>query len=62
MPGYLTRSLSSVVRTSRRMADGDYGARVEIGGARDFRELGHAFNGMAEEITKTNRDLSEAAV
>jgi signal transduction histidine kinase len=65
LSGFLTRSLSSVVRTSRRMADGDYGARVEIGGGvrpKEFQELGHAFNGMAEEIAKTNRDLSEAAV
>ena len=65
LSGYLTRALSSVVQTSRRMADGDYAARVEIGnGIRptEIKELGHAFNDMAEEIAKTNRELSEAAV
>ncbi|MDD9928993.1 MAG: sensor histidine kinase [Rhodospirillaceae bacterium] len=65
LSGYLTRALSSVVRTSRQMADGDLDARVEIGkGIRptEIKELTYAFNDMAEEIAKTNRDLSEAAV
>ena len=40
-------------------------ARVEIGtGLRptEIKELIYAFNDMAEEIVKTNRDLLEAAV
>jgi signal transduction histidine kinase len=65
LSGYLTRSLSSVVRTARRMADGDYEARVAIGESvkpQEIQELGCAFNEMAEEIDKTNRELSEAVV
>lgn len=65
LSGYLTRSLSSVVRTARRMADGDYDARVAIGESikpLEIQELGCAFNEMAEEIDKTNRELSEAVV
>ena len=65
LSGYLTCALSFVVRTSRQMADGDLDARVEIGtGIRPtaIKELTYAFNDIAEEIAKTNRDLSEAAV
>lgn len=65
LSGFLTRSLSSVVRTTRDMASGDYEARVATGAGtapREFRELGQAFNAMADEIARKNRDLSEAVV
>ncbi len=65
LSGYLTRSFSAVVDMSRRMAAGDYDARVETGSGykpKEIRELGLAFNSMASEIAITNRDLSEAVI
>ncbi len=65
LSGYLTRSLSLIADTSQRMAAGDYDARVGMGTVfkpKEIAELGLAFNGMADEIAKTNRDLSEAVV
>ena len=65
LSGYLTRSLSSVVETSRKMAAGDLTARVELSKtfeANEIRELGQGFNAMAEEIAKSNHNLSQAVV
>lgn len=65
LSGYLTRSLSLISDTAQRMASGDYDARVKIGRgfkALEINELGLAFNGMADEIAKTNRELSEAVI
>jgi len=65
LSGYLTRSLSSISDTSQRMASGDYDARVKAD--REFKpieinELGLAFNSMADEMAKTNRELSDAVI
>lgn len=63
--GYLTRSISSVVSTTRQMAKGDLDVRIKMNSgfeAKEIVELGQAFNSMAEDIAKTHGDLSKAAV
>ncbi len=63
LSGYLTRSLSSIVATTKRMAVGNFDARVEMTGGfatYEIKELGLAFNAMADEVAKTNRNLSAA--
>ena len=65
LSGYLTRSLSAVVGTTRRMTAGDLEARVTIRRgfeAKEIKELGLTFNAMADEISKTHRILSEAVI
>jgi len=65
LSGYLTRSLSSVVETTQRMAAGDLDARVEVDTGfitSEFQDLGNSFNDMADEIAKTNNNLSQAVV
>ena len=62
LSGYLTRSLSAVVTASRRMAAGEFDARVEMGTGfkpAEINELGLSFNVMADVIDKTNIDLSK---
>lgn len=63
LSGYLARPLSSIARTARRMAGGDLSARAAFGAGfqpREVRDLGEAFNGMADEIGKANRTMSTA--
>ena len=63
LSGVLTRSMSSIVSTTKRMALGDFNARVEMKAdfkTNEIKELGLAFNAMANEVAKTNRNLSEA--
>ncbi|MDP6690740.1 MAG: ATP-binding protein, partial [Alphaproteobacteria bacterium] len=65
LSGYLTRSLSSVVGTTQRMAAGDLDARVDVETgfiSKEFRDLGVSFNDMADEIAKSNQNLSQAVL
>jgi signal transduction histidine kinase len=48
----ITRPLRELVRGSARFAGGDRKARVPLGGPREVRELGSAFNEMADEIER----------
>lgn len=48
----ITRPLRELVRGSARFASGDMRARVPAGGPREVRELGGAFNAMADEIER----------
>ena len=48
----ITRPLRELVRGSARFAGGDMKARVPLGGPREVRELGRAFNEMADEIER----------
>ena len=63
LSGFLTRPLSSIVKTTKQMAMGDFAARVEMKGwfeTTEIKELRVAFNAMADEVAKTNHSLSEA--
>ncbi len=65
LSGFLTRPLSSIINTTKQMAAGNYDARVEMKEGfetNEIRDLGLAFNTMAGEIAKTNRNLSEAVI
>lgn len=48
----ITRPLRGLVAGAGRFAGGDLRARVALGGPREVRELGHAFNDMADEIER----------
>ena len=63
LSGFLTRSLSAVVDTSHRMANREFGARVEMKSGfkpSEINELGSTFNIMADVIDETNNNLSKA--
>ena len=65
LSGFITRPLSSIVDTTKQMAAGDFDARVQMKGGfetNEIKELGLAFNAMAGEVAKTNRNLSEAVI
>jgi signal transduction histidine kinase len=65
LSGFLIRPLSSVVNSTKRMAAGDFDARVQMTEnftTKEIRELGLAFNAMADVVDKTNRNLSEAVI
>jgi two-component system sensor histidine kinase BaeS len=47
--------LSAMTDVTRKIADGDYGARVEIDANDEFGELAHSFNHMAESLQKIER-------
>ena len=48
----ITRPLGELVRGTGRFAGGDMKARVPLGGPREVRKLGGAFNEMADEIER----------
>jgi signal transduction histidine kinase len=48
----ITRPLRELVRGTGRFAGGDLRARVPVGGPGEVRELGGAFNDMADEIER----------
>lgn len=48
----ITRPLRDLVRGSARFAGGDLKARVPVSGPREVRELGGAFNAMADEVER----------
>ncbi len=58
----LARSLNLVlgrlVFGAQRLASGDLEGRVSEGGPREFTQLAHAFNGMAEKLKASRDDLN----
>jgi signal transduction histidine kinase len=50
LAGYLTRPLRSLTAAARRVEAGDLDARAEETGAREHREVAHAFNDMTERL------------
>jgi signal transduction histidine kinase len=50
LAGYLTRPLRDLRGAARRVAAGDLDARAEESGAREHREVAHAFNDMTERL------------
>ena len=57
----LTRQLSRLTGAARRMQTGDLSARVPPGGAPELRELGQAFNRLAETLEHEEQIRREAA-
>jgi signal transduction histidine kinase len=50
LAGYLSRPLRGLTRAARRVEAGDIDARAEEAGAREHREVAHAFNDMTERL------------
>jgi signal transduction histidine kinase len=50
LAGFLTRPLRGLTAAARRVAAGDLDARAEETGAREHREVAHAFNDMTERL------------
>jgi signal transduction histidine kinase len=50
LAGFLTRPLRGLTATARRVEAGDLDARAEESGAREHREVAHAFNDMTERL------------
>jgi signal transduction histidine kinase len=46
----MRRPLEQLVDAARRLADGDFGTRVEVGGVSETATLGQAFNEMASRL------------
>ena len=50
LAGYLSRPLRGLTAAARRVEAGDLDARAQEGGAREHREVAHAFNDMTERV------------
>jgi signal transduction histidine kinase len=50
LAGYLARPLRGLTAAARRVEAGDLDARAEEAGAREHREVAHAFNDMTERL------------
>ncbi len=50
LAGFLTRPLRGLTAVARRVAAGDLDARAAEAGAREHREVAHAFNDMTERL------------
>jgi len=50
LAGYLSRPLRGLTATARRVEAGDLDARAEEAGAREHREVAHAFNDMTARL------------
>lgn len=50
---YLTRPLGRLKTAARTLADGDLSHRVSVGGPAEVRDLGDAFNEMADSLAKS---------
>ena len=50
---YLTRPLGKLTAAARTLADGDLTHRVEVGGPGEVRQLGAAFNEMADSLAES---------
>lgn len=55
----MTSPLRNLTSTTRMLANGRMGERVNPNGPREFRELAHTFNEMASELQASHIELSE---
>jgi signal transduction histidine kinase len=55
----ITRPLVRVIEATRRMAGGDYGARVDASEGGEMGRLATSFNSMAEQIQRSNQVLKD---
>ena len=53
LAGFLTRPLRALTGAARRVEAGDLEARAEESGAREHREVAHAFNDMTERLGRS---------
>jgi len=55
---FVTRRLTALVSTARRVSDGQLDARVELRGHDELAELGSAFNTMLDDLGQTRAQLA----
>jgi signal transduction histidine kinase len=53
LAGFLTRPLRGLTKAARRVEAGDLDARATESGAREHREVAHAFNDMTERLSQS---------
>ncbi|MGE0548606.1 MAG: ATP-binding protein [Kofleriaceae bacterium] len=53
----VTRRITALVATARRVGDGELDARVELRGRDEMAELGHAFNTMLDHLGESRRQV-----
>ena len=53
LAGYLSRPLRGLTAAARRVEAGDLDARAEEAGAREHREVAHAFNDMTDRLSRS---------
>jgi two-component system, OmpR family, sensor kinase len=53
LAGFLSRPLRGLTKTARRVEAGDLDARAQEAGAREHREVAHAFNDMTERLSQS---------
>jgi len=58
---FIVRPLTSFRDAAKRIAEGDFHARVEYQSRDEIGDLGHAFNIMAEGVEERTRKLEQAA-
>ncbi len=54
---FVTRRISALVTTARRVSDGHHDARVELRGSDEMAELGSAFNTMLDDLEHARGQL-----
>jgi nitrogen fixation/metabolism regulation signal transduction histidine kinase len=54
---FLTRRITALVTTARKISDGQLAARVELRGRDELAELGSAFNTMLDDLDQTRAQL-----
>ncbi|HEU4735065.1 MAG TPA: ATP-binding protein [Kofleriaceae bacterium] len=54
---FVTRRITALVVTARKVSEGQLGARVELRGADELAELGSAFNTMLDDLGQTRAQL-----
>jgi len=52
LAGRISKPLSGLTAATRKIADGEYKERVEVGGGREVEELSDAFNALSENLEK----------
>jgi two-component system, NtrC family, nitrogen regulation sensor histidine kinase NtrY len=55
---FLTRRITALVATARKVSDGQLDARVELAGKDELAELGSAFNTMLDDLDQTRAQLA----
>ncbi|HEY0477092.1 MAG TPA: ATP-binding protein [Kofleriaceae bacterium] len=55
---FLTRRITALVSTARKVSDGQIDARVELRGRDELAELGSAFNTMLDDLDQTRAQLA----
>jgi len=55
---FVTRRITALVATARRVSDGQLEARVELRGQDELAELGSAFNTMLDDLGQTRAQLA----